>query len=32
MRTIADGLADCRSDLEDFLRSLATLAMNSPRR
>jgi dTDP-4-dehydrorhamnose reductase len=30
MRTIADGLTDCRSDLEDFLSSLATLAMNNP--
>jgi dTDP-4-dehydrorhamnose reductase len=30
MRTIADGLADCRSDLEEFLHSLDTLAMNSP--
>jgi dTDP-4-dehydrorhamnose reductase len=25
MRSLADGLADCRSDLEDFLRSCATL-------
>jgi dTDP-4-dehydrorhamnose reductase len=30
MRSLADGLADCRNDLEDFLRSCATLVLHRP--
>jgi dTDP-4-dehydrorhamnose reductase len=29
MRTLAEALADCHTDLEDFLRSLAKLALNT---